>query len=262
MMGKKQDVLEELFYICQQRGDFVFDNFLVKEVCEDFGFRNPFDATKVDRSDLYPDVMQIGSGWFVIHLGEGRHQFVPNQRLAYHKFEDIEPSESIPWRYRQSLLNEYDTSESNIISVGLNQRILHDFLYDDIVANPKWYGARRTKHTGKYTIANESIAVRKLQMEIDAVLELNNVVTVIEGKNGFPEDFAVYQLFHPYLYFDDIRERGKLRIEDIECCYLQRLREPSGSRLRLYLYRFHNRELSSIDLIRKREYMLEVKKPQ
>lgn len=261
-MGKKQEVLEELFLICQQRNDLIFDNNLVKEVCEDFGFRNPFDATKVDRSNLYPDVMQIGAGWFVIHLGEGRHQFLPNQALAYHKFEAMRADEVVSWRYQQSLLNEYDTSESNIISVGLNQRILHDFLYDDIVANPKWYGARRTKFTGQYTIASKSIHVRKLQMEIDAVLELNNVVTIVEGKNGFPEDFAVYQLFHPHLYFEDIRNRGKLRIEGIQCCYLQRLREPSGSTLRLYLYRFQNRELSSIELIRKREYVLEVKKPR
>ncbi len=258
-MGKKQDVLGRLFRICQARGDLVFDNDLVKEVCQEIGFKNPFDATKVDRTDLYPDVMQQGGGYFVIHLGEGRHQFVPNQALAYHQFEVIEPHESVAWRYRQSLLNEYDTSESNIISVGLNQRILHDFLYDDIVANPKWYGSRRTKFTGRYTIASQGIHVRKLQMEIDAVLELDNVVTIVEGKNGFPEDFAVYQLFHPYLYFEDIRQRGKLLIEGIQCCYLQRLRDATGSTLRLYLYRFHDSELSSIELIRKREYVLEVK---
>ena len=261
-MGKKQDVLERLFHICQRRGDFVFDNELVKDVCQEIGFRNPFDATKVDRTELYPDVMKRGAGHFVIHLGEGRHQFVANQNLAYHRFEAIEKAETTPWRYRQSLLNEFDTSESNIISVGLNQRILHDFLYDDIVANPKWYGSRRTKFTGRYTIAGRPIHVSKLQMEIDAVLEMNNVVTIIEGKNGFPDDFAVYQLFHPYLYFEDIRQSGKLDICDIQCCYLQRLKESSGSTLRIFLYRFHDFELSSIELIRKREYVLRIREPR
>ncbi len=258
-MSKKREVLEIIFLECQRRGDFVFDNELVKEVCQEIGFKNPFDATKVDRKNLYPDVMKRGSGYFVIHLGDGRHQFVSNQSLAYHQFEAIEADETVHWRYRQSLLNEFDTSESNIISVGLNQRILHDFLYDDIVANPKWYGSRRTKFTGDYTIAEQPIQVRKLQMEIDAVLEMNNVVTIIEGKNGFPDNFAVYQLFHPYLYFEDIRRSGKLEISDIQCCYLQRLKESTGSILRLYLYRFHNLELSSIELIRKREYELQVK---
>ncbi|MCW3134124.1 MAG: hypothetical protein N2V78_07355 [Methanophagales archaeon] len=42
-------------------------------------------------------------------------------------------------------LNEFDTSESNILSVASNQRIIHDFLYEDIVASPKVYSARRTK---------------------------------------------------------------------------------------------------------------------
>ena len=260
-MGKKQDVLQELFYICQQRGDFVFDNYLVKEVCEDFEFGNPFDATKVDRSELYPSIMQQGQGHFIIHLGQGRHQIVPNISFGYHSLEPISESEIIPWAYRKSLLNEFDTSESNIISVGINQRILHHFLYDDIVANPKQYGARRTKFSGHYTIDSEPISVSRLQMEIDAVLEMDNDITVIEGKNGFPPDFAVYQLFHPYLYFDVLRESGKLDIREIQCCYFQRLKRDAGSILRLHLYRFHARELSSIDLIKKREYRLEIKDP-
>ncbi len=260
-MGKKQDVLEEIFFICQQRDNDVFDNSLVKEVCEDFGFGNPFDATKVDRSELYPDVMKRGQGYFIIHLGEGRHQFILNTSFGYHSLEPIDNSEVVTWPYRKSLLNEFDTSESNIISVGINQRILHDFLYDDIVANPKQYGARRTKYTGQYTIDGETINVNKLQMEIDAVLEMDNVITVIEGKNGFPEDFAVYQLFHPYLYFDDLCESGKLQIKAIQCCYFQRLKRTEGSILRLHLYRFRARELSSVELIRKREYRLQIKDP-
>ncbi|MCY3915718.1 MAG: hypothetical protein OXG49_06865 [Chloroflexi bacterium] len=260
-MGKKQDVLEEIFYICQQRDEDVFDNYLVKEVCEDFGFGNPFDATKVDRSELYPDVMKRGQGYFIIHLGQGRHQFFPNISFGYHTLEPISDDEIIPWAYRKSLLNEYDTSESNIISVGINQRILHHFLYDDIVANPKQYGARRTKFSGHYTIDSEFIAVSRLQMEIDAVLELDNNITVIEGKNGFPRDFAVYQLFHPYLHFAELRESGELDVREIRCCYFQRLKRDAGSTLRLHLYRFHARELSSIKLVKKREYRLEIKDP-
>ena len=260
-MGKKQEVLEELFLICQQRNNFVFDNYLVKEVCEDFGFRNPFDATKVDRSDLYPDVMKRGRGFFVIHLGRGRHQFIPDIASGYHEFEEIEEHESKTWSYQRSLLNDFDTSESNIISVGINQRILHDFLYRDIVASPRQYMSRRTKITTEYTIDSQLISVSSLQMEIDSVMELDNVVTIIEGKNGFPLDFATYQLFHPHLYYFNLQAAEELDIKAIQCCYLLRDKSIDGSILRLYLYRFHGRELASIELIRKGEYVLQLRDP-
>lgn len=43
-------------------------------------------------------------------------------------------------------------------------------------------------------------------MEIDLTMELHGVVTIFEGKNGFPENFAVYQLFHPFKYFSLLKE--------------------------------------------------------
>lgn len=50
-MGMKQQVISRLFEICSQRGKFIFDNNLVKKVCTELGFGNPFDATKVDNSE-------------------------------------------------------------------------------------------------------------------------------------------------------------------------------------------------------------------
>jgi hypothetical protein len=47
-MSKKQEVLVELLKICEQRGDYVFDNDMVEAVCKDIGFKNKFDATKLD----------------------------------------------------------------------------------------------------------------------------------------------------------------------------------------------------------------------
>lgn len=258
-MGKKQEALAKIFRHCQRRGDFVFDNDLVRKICEEVGFKNHFDVTKVDKSTLYPDVMQQGQGHFIIHLGGGRHQIVPNASFGYHQLEAIDETECVPWGYRPSLLNEFDTSESNILSVALNQRTLHHFLYDNIDVDPRLYLPRRTKISGQYTIDSRPITVTNLQMEFDAILELDNVITIIEGKNRFSNDFAVYQLFHPYLYFDDLQRSGTLDIKGIQCCYFQRRKRPSGSILRLHLYRFHERELSSIELLRKREYRLQKK---
>ncbi len=260
-MGKKQDVLAKIFRHCQQRGDFVFDNDLVKEICQEVDFKNPFDVTKIDRSALYPDVMKQGTGYFIIHLGEGRHQFVPNQSLAYHPFEAIDQAETGVWEYVPSILNDFDSSEANILSVAYNQLILHDFLYGNRRANPQVYLARRTKFTGEYTIDSQPISVTQVQLEMDMALEWNGNVAIMEAKNGFHNDFAVYQLFHPYLYFDHFRRSARLNIKTIQCCYLQRRKRKGISALRLHLYRFYERELSSIELVRKREYVLERRDP-
>ena len=260
-MGKKQDVLERLFLESQASGNPYLSKTQVRRACDRFQFGNQFDATKVDHSRIYPDVMKRGDGHFIIHLGEGNHQFVPNMSVGYHRLEAVLPTETQDWLYRPSLLNEYDSSESNILSVAFNQRILHQFLYDSVGSSPNLYLPRRTKISGAYRLDGKAIEYSKLQMEMDAVVELDNEVTIIEAKNGFPDDFAVGQLFHPYLYFDDLRTSHELDIKRIQCCYLQRSRRTKrggGSVIRLHLYEFNGRELASIRLLRKAEYRLKM----
>lgn len=255
-MRKKQIVISRLFEICRSRGDFTFDNALVKDVCKQEGFGNPFDATKVDHSSLLPPDV-YAQDYFIVHLGMGWHRFVKGIQKGYHAFEAILPSERILWKYRRSLLNELDTSESNILSVASNQRIIHDFLYDDIVASPKVYNARRTKMSFEYYIGKERIVATNLQMEIDFTFEYQGTVTIIEGKNGFPADFAVYQLFHPFRYYMEINKQRGLGIRQMTCCYILRKRERDGSVLRLYNYTFEDpQHIDSIRLLRKAEYQL------
>ena len=155
-MGKKQEVIEHIFNVCKEKNDFVFDNNLVKDVCKKVGFGNPFDVTKIDNSSLLPDCVK-DDNFFIVHIGKGYHRFVKGINIGYHKFEEILPEEIYDWKYRRSLLNELDTSESNILSVVNNQRIIHDFLYDDIVASPKTYNARRTKMGFEYYIGKQYI---------------------------------------------------------------------------------------------------------
>ncbi len=255
-MGKKQQVISRLFGICRQRGDFTFDNTLVKSVCRQIGFGNAFDVTKIDSLAVLPDDVRQ-AGYFIVHLGEGRHRFVEGIGIGYHSFEPIDETERILWKYRRSLLNELDTRESNILSVASNQRVLHDFLYDDIVASPKAYNARRTKLRFGYWIGSERIEAVNLQMEIDFTFEYQGVVTVMEGKNGFPPNFAVYQLFHPFRYYVEINRKRDLGIREITGCYILRLREDGDSVLRLYNYTFEDPEqMASIRLLKKAEYQL------
>ena len=111
-MGTKQELIIRLFEICQERDNYYFDNKLVKKVANEVGFGNPFDATKIDNSSLLPAAL-LSADVYVVHLGKGIHQFVHGINLGYHKFEPINENETYEWKYRQSLLNEFDTSESN-----------------------------------------------------------------------------------------------------------------------------------------------------
>ena len=260
-MSKKKDVLSRLFVESQKSGDPVITKALVRRACDLFKFGNQFDATKVDHSHLYPDEMHEEQGYFLVHLGKGRHQFIPNMSLGFRPFETMDVDECVDWPYVPGALNDFDSSEANILSVSFNQLILHDFLYGDRRANPQIYLARRTKYTGTYTIAEQPISLVQVQMEMDLVLEWNGNVTIFEAKNGFPSDFAVHQLFHPYLYFDDFKQTGKLDIGRIQCCYLQRKRIRGESVLRLYLYEFTDRDLASIRLLRKKQYTLKTEEP-
>ena len=46
-------------------------------------------------------------------------------------------------------------------------------------------------------------------------LEKDGYVTVFEGKNDFPENFAVYQLFHPYLYYQNLKKQNGWQLKKL-----------------------------------------------
>lgn len=255
-VGTKQDVITEIYHICKKREDFIFDNELVKRVCKKYKFGNPFDATKLDDTSKFPPILR-NEDYFILHLGEGKHKFVKGINNGFHIFEEIGENKIIDWKYRKSILNEFDTSESNILSVASNQRIVYDFLYEDIVASPKVYNSRRTKMSTSYKVGEEEIITRNLQMEIDLTMELHGIVTIFEGKNGFPENFAVYQLYHPFKYYSILKHEKKLKVEMITCCYVLRKRNAGGSILRLYNYTFEDADdMSSIKLLKNAQYNL------
>ena len=220
-MGKKQDILTELYTRCKRCNDFVFTNEDVKVVSGKFEFKNPFDVTKIDNSAVLPDVLR-NDDVFVVHLGKGRHRFVSGIWRGYHTFEAIPDDKRVQWPYRRSLLNSVNTSESNVLSMANNQRIIHDFLYEDIAASPKAYGSNRTHIPLEYHIGETPVSIDRVQVEIDFTLEYMGEVTFFEAKNGAPHDFNVFQLFHPYHYYMQVMEDKKLEIKIIRGCYLVR----------------------------------------
>jgi len=255
-MGKKQTVIEDIFRICRKRDNFVFDNSLVKEVCRKHAFGNPFDATKLDDTSKFPEIL-LDEDYFILHLGKGYHQFVKGIDIGFHKFEKIPPESINDWKYRKSILNELDESESNILSIITNQRIIHDFLYEDITVNPKVYYPRRTKTSLEYRVYDTTIKTTNIQMEIDLTMEHNGYVTIFEAKNNFPENFAVYQLYHPFLYFVRLKNAKQLPINEITCCYLLRKFVEKQSVIRIYNYTFDGEcDMASIRLLRCAQYNL------
>ena len=249
-MSKKQQVIARLYESCRANGDFTFHNNAVRETATAVGFGNPFDATKIDHSALLPDAL-VRDDVFVVHMGRGWHRFVSGISVGYHEFEPVPNERRCQWPYRRSILNNINASESNILSVGYNQRIIHDFLYEDITASPKVYGSNRTQMPLDYRIGADNINAARVQVEIDLTLEYLGAITAFEAKNGEPDDFNVFQLFNPYRYYRRVTQSPP--VTAINCCYLLR----QDDRLRLYLYSFTDPQSpGSIRLERNAEYTL------
>jgi len=261
-LSKKQQVLERLFLQCQQKRSYKFSNSDVKQVAAAVGFGNPFDATKVDSQEILPQSIRQ-KGYCIAHIGRGRYRFIPELQNWYHYFEDIPPEEVIEWRYRKSLLNDIDRGEASALSLAFNQHILHDFIYEDVVASPKIYVPGRSRTTIKYTVGSTYVKAEDQQLEMDMVLEYQGTVTVIEAKNktfSSFTNFAVYQLFYPIKYYLNRAKDKKISIPHINACYVLRQASSGASgvtKVRLYLYEFANpKRLDSIRLVRKAEYHL------
>lgn len=265
-ISKKKRVLEELFKVCNNKNNFEFHNDLVKEICKEQGFGNPFDVTKLDNSLLLPQTL-IDEDFAVIHLGSGRHQFIKGIDKVYHKFETN--SNKIDWNYRKSLLNHFNSSESNILSVANNQRILHHFLFGvdkefdniDISERPKTYFPHRTKTSLEYNFGNDNkINLNNIQIEIDLTIEFNGDIGIFEGKNGNPSNFSVYQLYHPFLYYYNAKKELKDKILNIYCVFVAKQKANKGDNgitLNLWAYTFKDPlDITSIQLYKSSSYTL------
>ncbi|GMO51480.1 MAG: hypothetical protein Ta2C_01130 [Candidatus Endomicrobiellum trichonymphae] len=265
-MTKKQ-IIEKIFDRCIKSNNFVFDNNLVKNVIKECNSNtNPYDMTKIDDISKLPETV-IKDDYCIVHLGSGKHEFIKGISKVYHTFEKIENNETVDWIYIPSILNDFSTSESGILSLANNQRILHEFLYQDydvgvVPDEIKMYGSERKRGVCfEYFVSDKKFKFEKLQIEIDLTLENTGYVTVFEGKNSKPklwtENFNVYQLYNPFRYYYDLKEDKKLNIKKLTACYLVRQKNKSNSIIRLYNYTFEKpHDITSIKLLKKKEYRL------
>lgn len=242
----KRQALIEIYRRCQVNGEFEFDNNLVKEVCKEIGFGNPFDATKIDRREVLP-LELIEKDIAVIHVGKGKHRFVKGLHIVFHEFEPIK--REVDWTYKKSLLNEYNSSEANVLSVANNQRILHSFTFGqdrefedvDITKRPKTYFPHRTKADLRYNFdVFGEVKLKGIQIEIDLTIEFDGIIAVFEAKNGKPDNFSVYQIYHPFLYYHEVRQKVAMKdkVKDIICVYVVRQKFVEKTTLKLWKYTF------------------------
>jgi hypothetical protein len=257
----KKQIIELIFYHCKEKNDFVFDNNFVKTILIQNGSStNPYDMTKVDDISKLPKSI-VDHGYALVHIGNGRHKFIKKLNAIYHKFEKIKENEIIEWTYRPSILNDFSVSESGILSLINNHKILNDFLYQDIVSAPKLYNSERKRGLSfNYKIGDDIATFDNLQIEIDLTAEYNGYVTIFEGKNTnkyWLTNFNVFQLYNPFRYYYNLKEQNKLTIKKITACYLLRQKINDTSFVRLYNYTFNDPyDITSISLLKKREYRL------
>ncbi|MHB1645372.1 MAG: hypothetical protein EVG15_03990 [Candidatus Acididesulfobacter diazotrophicus] len=268
----KKEIITEIFNICKQKNNFVFDNKLIKDILKRFDSdTNPYDMTKLDNTKKFPDIL-LKEDYYIAHIGNGKHQFIKGINKVFHEFEKINDGEIVKWSYRPSILNDFSESESSVLSLCFNQRIIHDFLYQDIVSNPKIYNSERKKGVSfNYKIGDLELNFENLQIEIDLTTENNGFVTVFEGKNAGGsistptsssynglKNFNIFQLYNPFRYYYELKECNKLNIKKLTACFLIRQKTENGSIIRLYNYIFEDPiNIMSIKLVKKNEYILE-----
>ncbi len=264
--GVKKQTLVKVYLDCALRNDFKFNNTLVKQLTGS-EFSNQFDATKIDTSEGLPDELRERDV-FIVHLGNGQHQFVRDIRSGYHMLEDV-PDIAVHrgWTYRPGVLDGTDMSEAGVLSIAFNQQIIQEFLYDDRTRQVYINVPRRTRgketNSFSYRIGDQVVDVLGLQIEMDFIVERNGEIALIEAKcssGGLPKDFAVVQVYLPYRRLLKILEEKKTNPR-IRSLFLLQYKKPDGlSALRLYEYTFVDPlDMGSIRLLKNAEYILEKK---
>ena len=253
--GKKKKTLALMFKKCLKRKDLSFTNEEIKKISIKTKFKNHHDATHIDKRTKMPKIM-LDKDYFIVHTGKGKHKFIKGIDKGFHKFEKVTSERVVDDRYESGIVDKLNESEANILSVAYNQRIISDFLYHYSVI-PKIYNAHRSKKSFKYNVGKESVEAESQQIEIDLTIEHSDEVTIFEAKNGFQSEFAVYQIYLPFLYYYERNKTENLGIKKINCCYLLRKKVGDVSYTRIYQYDFTDPyDMTSIKFIKSKEYKI------
>jgi len=234
-----------------------FDNDRVKDVSRK-KFSNQFDATKFDSESLLPEKLRK-EGYFILHLGKGKHAFVKGK--GYHTFEPIKIK--IPWKATPSIIAKLGESEASTSSELFNSKIIHNFLELDKndYLNLQVHTGRRTRVSYDFIVDPDiKLEADKLQIETDAFFETLDELITVEVKNVEHEDFEIRQLFSAMKYMEQKVEEQIIPIKyKIRHLFVVRFKKDNRCFFHIYEYKFKdNKRLNSIELIKNTEYVIDI----
>ncbi|MGQ4544689.1 type II restriction enzyme [Dermabacteraceae bacterium P13088] len=192
-------------------------------------------------------------------LPVSRKMYVLGKFNLYQPFPDVsglKPTQiSLP-KY-ETLQVENLTSESNAINALLASRTLEDFLGEQETDLVQTFNGRMGSEEFSFDInfavdsgpaIRKTIKVDRAQIEIDAGLESQLSVSIMEAKNIRHDDFNIRQLYFPYRrYFKTVSKPIRLIFS-----------QYTNLTYYLYEYRFANPEIfSSIELVNQQAYTFE-----
>jgi hypothetical protein len=260
--GVKKRTLVLVYTDCVQRGDFRFNNALVKKLTGD-EFSNQFDTTKIDRSEILPTELKE-KDLFIVHLGKGWHQFVKGIRLGYHELEQVPEGRIRDWEYYPGILDDTDMSEASVLSTAFNQGILQQFLFGDRRVQAYINVPRRTRgkdtNSFDYRIGEQLVRVEGLQIEMDFIIERGNEITLVEAKSSvgeLPKDFAVGQVYLPYRRLIKVLEDKHKKARVRSLFLVQYKRDDGRTAMRVYEYTFDDpQDMGSLRFVSNAEFAL------
>jgi len=255
MVSRKRDSIDILFTKLRKkklRAKVIeFTNTELKRVTQDTKFMNQFDATKFDSSELLPETLKK-NGFFIVHLGKGKHAFVKGK--GYHEFEKIKIIKNN--KVGKGIIDGVGSSEAGAVSFIYNEGIIQDFLG---ITTLKVHTARRSKVSFSFKVNGSKLFADKQQIEIDGIFETQTgMIVTVEAKNVEHKDFEIRQLFSIKKYFDMLLSEGRLSKDtNLRLLFLVRLRDKEQNLCRLYEYQFTDDEdLNSISFIQAVEYQI------
>jgi len=103
------------------------------------------------------------------------------------------------------------------------------------------------------------LVLKNIQIEVDLTIEFQGTIGVFEGKNGKPDTFSIYQIYHPFLYYFNANKKTELKgkIKEIYCVYVVREKSKTHDTIKLWAYTFSNPlDITTIKFIKSASYKM------
>lgn len=138
------------------------------------------------------------------------------------------------------------TSEPGVVAAAKASGMLNDFFKESQLVDG--LSGRKASGVFDFKISGQDIHVDNAQMEIDATLESNDSIYLVEAKAAKYKDYCVRQSYYPYRHFVD-----SCRKKVVPCLLLY-----DKGLFRLLEYEFKDKNnYNSFNLVREKDYKIQ-----